>query len=71
MKTIKIKKYEELEKLREENAFIVDISEASTHLKARIIDFLGGLTLVNGSLKKISNNCYEVVMNKGCDNSVI
>lgn len=64
MKTIKIKSYAELENLRKENEFIVDISDTPLKLKTRIIDFLAGLALINGSLKKVSVDTYEVIINK-------
>lgn len=64
MKIIKIKSYDELEELIKENEFIVDISDASLNLKKRIIDFLAGLTLINGSLKKVRVDTYEVIINK-------
>lgn len=64
MKIIKINNYSELEKLRKESEFLVDISNTPLELKTRIIDFLAGLTLINGSLKKVSVDTYEVIINK-------
>lgn len=64
MKIIKINNYGELEKLRKESEFLVDISNTPLELKTRIIDFLAGLTLINGSLKKVSVDTYEVIINK-------
>lgn len=64
MKIIKINNYDELEKLKEENEFIVDMSDTPINLKSRVIDFLGGVTHINGSLKKLNANNYKVTINK-------
>lgn len=71
MKIIKIKSYDELEGLIKENEFIVDISDASLKLKTRIIDFLAGLTLINGSLKKVSVDTFEVIINKNKEGNYV
>lgn len=64
MKIIKINNYDELEKLKEENEFIVDMSDTPINFKSRVIDFLGGVTHINGGLKKLSANNYKVTINK-------
>lgn len=64
MKIIKITSYDELRNLKLENELIVDIKDTPLELKTRVIDFLAGLTLMNGSLKKISTDTYEIIINK-------
>ena len=54
--------YSELEKIKElkENEFIVNLEDCSMSQRTRIIDFLSGLAFLNGSLKKINANEFEV-----------
>lgn len=62
MKKIKMNVYSELEKIKElkENEFIVNLEDCSMSQRTRIIDFLSGLAFLNGSLKKINANEFEV-----------
>lgn len=62
MKTMKINHYNELEKLKGEKQFIIDIKDANANIKIRIIDFISGLTFMNGNLKKIEQDTYEVII---------
>ncbi len=64
MKKIKITSYNDLKELIKENEFIVDIKDVPLNQKSRIIDFLSGLTFINGSLKKESVDTYEVIISK-------
>lgn len=62
MKKIKMEVYSELEKIKElkENEFIINLEDCSVQQRERIIDFLSGLTFLNGSLKKRNNCEFEI-----------
>lgn len=62
MKKIKIDVYGELEKIKEfkENEFIIDLEDCPLKQRERIMDFLSGLTFLNGSLKKLNNHEFEI-----------
>lgn len=62
MKKIKIDSYSALEKIKEleENEFIINLEDCPINQRKRIVDFLGGLTFLNGSLKKMNSNEFEV-----------
>lgn len=66
MKTIKINDYNELESIKEieEKEFIVDLLETMVEQKRRIIDFLCGLTFLNGTFEKIEKDIYKIVTSK-------
>lgn len=65
MKTIKIRKFSDIEDLANnlEERIIVDFSECENKIKIRALDFLTGLTFENGSLKKLSTS--EFMITKG------
>lgn len=65
MKIIKINTYGELEKIKEikEKKFIIDLEDCTSKQCERIIDFMCGLTFLNGSMRKLNKNEYEIKIN--------
>lgn len=59
---MQIERYSDLEKI--ENNMIVDLSKLEQKVLLRALDFLLGLTIKKGSLKKLENNRYLVIINK-------
>ncbi len=61
---IKLKKYRDIEKLKNnlENEFLINLEECDSKTRIRIIDFFSGLVFQKGTLKKISKNEYEVII---------
>lgn len=62
MKRMKMNAYGDLEKIKEikENEFILDLEDCPLKPRERIMDFLSGLTFLNGSLKKLNNHEFEI-----------
>ena len=60
MKMIKISKYKELEKRKIGKHFIMDLEDCENTDRKRVIDFLSGLTFLNGSMCKITKNQFEI-----------
>ena len=60
MKSLKILKYEDLEKVNQYvgEEFIINLEECNNDLRRRIIDFLVGLTCLNGRLEKINKDQF-------------
>ena len=57
-----IKKFNDIyDVVKREREFIVDISKLSIKQRLRIIDFLCGLTFINGTLEKINANTYKCI----------
>lgn len=66
MKTIKINTYSELEQFKKLNKkeFILDLKDCPANQTERIIDFMCGLTFLNGSMKKLNSCEYEIRIDK-------
>lgn len=62
MRSLKILKYEDLEKVNQYvgEEFIIDLEECNNDLRRRSIDFLAGLTYLNGRLEKINKEQFLV-----------
>ncbi len=62
MEIIKINIFQEFEKLIEikENEFIINLEDCPFHQRTRIVDIFGGLTFLNGSMKKLNNHEFEI-----------
>lgn len=68
MNKFEIKSFVELEnfegKIKQGNDFIIDLNNCNIKERERVIDFFSGLTFLNGSIKKLSCNEFEVTVNK-------
>lgn len=67
MDVIKIKKYSDVNNLNKEilkRSFTVDLKELQIKEKAKVIDFLNGLTFLNGSIKKINKDQFQIIVDK-------
>lgn len=62
MKKIKLNKYSDLEKLKElnENEFIVSLEECENKQRIRIMDFISGIAFLNGSIKKLNKDEFQI-----------
>ena len=58
-----LKKYQDIYDIaKNENSFIVDLSKLDIKQRLRVIDFLLGLSFKNGSLEKLNNYTFDVVV---------
>lgn len=58
-----LKKYQDIYDIaKNENSFIVDLSKLDIKQRLRVIDFLSGLSFKNGSLEKLNNYTFDVVV---------
>ncbi len=59
-----IEKYEDMEQLKNhlENDWIVNLEKCDIKTRRRVIDFLSGFAFLNGSLKKLNKDEYEVTL---------
>lgn len=68
MKKIEINRFGEVEKfeekLKQEKDFIIDLNNCDIKERIRIIDFFCGVAFLNGKIKKLSPNQFEVILNK-------
>ncbi len=67
MNKVELSSYLELEKLKDalqQNTIVVDVSNCNVKERVRVIDFLNGLTFLNGSIKKIKCNEFQITLEK-------
>lgn len=67
MEILRIKNYVHLENIDKKllnKGFIADLGELAINERKRVMDFLNGLVFFNGSIKKIDNNKFEIIVNK-------
>ncbi len=60
MNIVKIKNYEDLNKIKMKKNFIIDLVDCKNKDRRRIIDFLNGLTFLKGAICKITKNQFEI-----------
>ena len=59
---IVLNKYSDIYKVaNNKREFIINVSKLSIKQRLRVIDFLCGLSFINGSLKKLDVNTYKCI----------
>lgn len=67
MNKVEVNSFGELENLKDylqQNTIVIDLNNCNIKERERVIDFFSGLTFLNGSIKKLSCNEFEVTVNK-------
>lgn len=67
MNKVEVNTFGELENLKDylqQNTIVIDLNNCNIKERERVIDFFSGLTFLNGSIKKLSCNEFEVTVNK-------
>lgn len=67
MNKVEVNSFRELENLKDylqQNTIVIDLNKCNIKERERVIDFFSGLTFLNGSIKKLSCNEFEVTVNK-------